>query len=122
MRIVQIHNLTHSLPAPISASYCESFWSRFRGLMLHAPLGENEGALLVESSDSRMDSAIHMFFMNFDIAAVWINAQNEVVDVKLARKWRPAYVPLKPARYILETHVNQFQQFQIGDRIEFKHA
>ena len=122
MRIVQIHNLTHSLPVPISAIYCESFWSRFRGLMLHAPLSEHEGALLVETSDSRMDSAIHMFFMNFDITAVWINAQHEVVDVKLARKWRPAYIPQKPARYILETHSNQFQQFHIGDRIEFKHV
>lgn len=122
MHKVQIHNLTHSLPTPIDASYCVSFWSRFRGLMLHAPLQENEGALLVESSDSRMDSAIHMLFMNFDITAVWINAKNVVVDVKLARKWRPAYIPQKPARYILETHAHQINQFNIGDRIEFKHV
>jgi uncharacterized membrane protein (UPF0127 family) len=122
MHNVQIHNLTHLLPTPISASYCKSFWSRFRGLMLHDPLRENEGALLVENADSRMDSAIHMLFMNFDITAVWINAQNEVVDVKLARKWRPAYIPQKPARYILEAHTSQILQFHIGDRIEFKNV
>jgi uncharacterized membrane protein (UPF0127 family) len=122
MRIVQIQNLTHTLSTPILASYCESFWSRFRGLMLHAPLHENGGALLVERSDSRMDTAIHMLFMNFDITAIWINSNNEIVDVRLAKKWRPAYIPQAPARYILEAHVSQLSNFHKGDRIEIKNA
>ncbi len=89
--------------------------------MLAAPLNENEGALLVEAADNRLDSAIHMLFMNYDIAAIWINSKNIVVDAKLARKWRPFYVPQKAARYILETHVQHLNQFNIGDLVEFQH-
>jgi uncharacterized membrane protein (UPF0127 family) len=90
--------------------------------MLTAPLELNEGALLVESADNRLDAAIHMLFMNFDIAAIWINSQFRVVDARLARKWRPFYMPQKAARYILETHVQHLNQFQVGDLVEFQHA
>jgi uncharacterized membrane protein (UPF0127 family) len=121
MHIVRIQNLSHPFSVPISATFCDSFWSRFRGLMLAAPLAENSGALLVEGTDSRMDSAIHMLFMNYDIAAIWINSKNIVVDAKLARKWHPFYIPQKAACYILETHVQLLSQFNIGDLVEFQH-
>jgi uncharacterized membrane protein (UPF0127 family) len=122
MHIVRIQNLSHPYPNPISATLCDSFWSRFRGLMLAAPLKLDEGALLVESADNRLDSAIHMLFMNFDIAAIWINSQFHVVDARLARKWRPFYVPQAGARYILETHIQHLDQFQVGDLVEFQYA
>lgn len=122
MHIVRIHNLTQPLSDPITAEYCVSFWARFRGLMLRQSLKEDEGILLVEKTDSRWDTAIHMFFMNFDIAAVWIDSSNSIVDVKLARKWRPYYIPAKPARFVLETHVRQLDHFRIGDQVELTHA
>jgi uncharacterized membrane protein (UPF0127 family) len=59
-----------------------------------------------------------MMFMNFDLAVVWINARSEVVDVKLARAWKPAYVPQKPARYVLEMHTSRLAEFQIGDQVQ----
>lgn len=118
-RIVNIQNSSRRLDNPIRVRYCADFWNKFRGLMLQAPIDPNGGVLLVEAKNGRMNTSIHMLFMRFDIAAVWINDQQIVVDVQLARRWRLAYLPASPARYILETHVSQAQNFQIGDQVTF---
>ena len=75
------------------------------------------GLLLVQSRDSRMDASIHMLFMAMDLGIVWINQNKEVVDVCLARRWKPAYIPRKAACYVLEMHPQRLQDFNIGDRI-----
>jgi len=87
--------------------------------MLRPPLAVQDGALLVEDHDSKINSTIHMFFMRFDVCVVWINNASEVVDVQLARRWRPAYSPAKPARYVLETHTMNMDYFKVGDRVSF---
>jgi uncharacterized membrane protein (UPF0127 family) len=58
-----------------------------------------------------------MFFMNFDITVVWLDHDLKVVDVRVARKWRPAYTPTKPAKYVLEIHPDQFRHFKAGDQV-----
>jgi uncharacterized membrane protein (UPF0127 family) len=58
-----------------------------------------------------------MLFVWMDLAVVWINSYNEVVDVKLARPWRLAYLPGKPARFVLELAAGHLQDFQVGDRL-----
>jgi uncharacterized membrane protein (UPF0127 family) len=122
MHSVRLQNLTTPLSNPITVTYCDTFWSRFRGLMLRPVLAPQEGLILVNPSDSRMDTAIHMLFMNFDITAVWVDSDFTVVDVKLARKWRPAYVPRAAGRYVLELHPNQLASFKVGDRIKITNA
>jgi uncharacterized membrane protein (UPF0127 family) len=87
--------------------------------MFHPGLGAYEGILLVEDQESKINSAIHMFFMRFDIAVIWINSKFQVVDVKLARKWRPFYVPASASRFTLETHPDRINDFRIGDILSF---
>ena len=53
----------------------QTFWQRFKGLMLAPPLLENEG-LLIESCNS-----IHMMFMRFSIDAVFLDASNKVKKI-----------------------------------------
>jgi len=118
---ITVQNNSRTLPHPLRVRYCADFWNKFRGLMLQKSITVNGGALLVENSDSRMNASIHMLFMRFDIAAIWINSQNVVVDVQIAKRWRLAYLPAQPARYILETHVSQAVNFQIGDQIAIFH-
>lgn len=89
--------------------------------MLHPPLQASEGALLVEDHDSKVNSSIHMLFMRFDLCVVWINDSYQVVDVQICQRWKPVYVPARPARYILETHVSQASHFAIGDQVSFIH-
>lgn len=117
-----IQNSTRPLQKPIRVKYCRDFLSRFRGLMLRAGIDPQEGILLVENRDSRMDTAIHMLFMRFDIAAIWINSEMLVVDVRLARKWQPVITPAQPARFVLEAHPQQVTSFAVGDRVEFVDA
>lgn len=76
--------------------------------------------LFIETRESRTDSSIHMLFMRFDIAVVWLNRNYRIVDVQIAKKWRPAYVPSQPAKYILEIHPARFHDFQVGDQLNLE--
>jgi len=117
---VLIHNLTHPDPSELQAEYGDSFWRRMRGLMFRRSLPPGWGLLMVQPRDSRMDAAIHMFFVPMDLAVIWINSAYEVVDVQLARSWRPAYWPKSAAKYVLETDPGRLKSFQIGDRLQFE--
>jgi len=90
--------------------------------MMQPDIDQGTGILLVENKDSRLDSSIHMLFMRFDLAVIWINSSLEVVDVRLARKWQPYLVPACPASYILEIHPQQLSLFEIGDKVEITYV
>jgi uncharacterized membrane protein (UPF0127 family) len=101
------------------ARWCNSFGSKLRGFTWRRALQPAEGLVLVQSGESRVNSAIHMLFVFFDLAVFWVNEAGEVVDVALARPWRLHYAPRAPARYVVETHPDVLSQVQVGDRILF---
>lgn len=76
--------------------------------------------MLVQKKDNRVDAAIHMLAVFMDLAIVWIDTDGDVVDLRLARRWRPLYVPQKPARYILEMAPERLADFQVGDKVKFE--
>lgn len=119
MQIVKIKNTTRPDSRVIRAAACRSFLCQFKGLMFRRALAPDEGLLLVQKRDSRLDAGIHMFFMRIDLAVIWIDGARQVVDVRLAQRWHPAYLPVKPARYILETSVENLDVFRIGDYVQF---
>ncbi len=119
--LIQITNITKSTK-PLVARNCTRFVERFRGLMFAPSLPANYGILLDEQSDSTLNTSIHMLFMNFDITAVWIDSNRQVVDVKVAKKWALAYFPKSPARYILETSTDRFDDYSIGDQLSFSNV
>jgi uncharacterized membrane protein (UPF0127 family) len=99
--------------------WCASFMWRLRGLMFRSNIQPGEAIMLVEGRDSRAAVTIHMFFVPFTIAAVWIDGGGTVVDKVAARPWRPYYAPRGPARYILETHPEFLERVSIGDELVF---
>ena len=101
----------------IEGKYCRDFFSRFLGLMFKKKLGSQEGILLDQGTASRMGSSIHMFFMHFDLAVIWLDSDHLVVDLTLAKKWKPFYAPATPARFVIETHVDNIQNFHTGDQL-----
>jgi uncharacterized membrane protein (UPF0127 family) len=117
---VLVHNLTRPHAHPIQARYCASFACRLRGLTFRRNLPPGQGLLLVQGRDSRMDSSIHMLFVWFDLGIIWINNAQHVVDVRLARRWRPAYLPASPARYVLELSPDRLGDFNVGDQIRLE--
>ena len=98
---------------------CESFWCHFRGLQLVPRLPSDEGLLFVTDHEGRTHTAIHMFFMFFNIAVIWLDASGKVVDKKLAKVWRPAYAPVAPAQYFLEANTELLERVQVGDILRF---
>jgi uncharacterized membrane protein (UPF0127 family) len=88
--------------------------------MFRRRLAPGEALLLVEPRDSRVATAIHMLFVPFPIAVVWISGSGRVVDKTLARPWRPLYVPRAPARYILETDPAFLERVTLGDELLFE--
>jgi uncharacterized membrane protein (UPF0127 family) len=120
LRHVLVHNLSRPTAKPVLARYCATFFCRLRGLTFRHSLPATEGLLLVQKRDSRLDAAIHMLGVFMDLGIAWINSNEEVVDIRLARAWRPMYTPIAPARYVLEISPLRLADFQIGDKIRFE--
>jgi hypothetical protein len=117
---VLIHNLTHPAIHTFQARYCSSFTCRLRGLTFRRSLPFDEGLLLVQGQDSRMEASIHMLFVWIDLGIVWINNAQQVVDIRLARRWRPAYLPARPARFVLELSPERLGDFNVGDQLRLE--
>ena len=116
-----LRNSSNSAIRPVHAKWCGSFWSKLRGYTFRKSLQPNEGLLLVEGRDSIVNTSIHMMFVWTDLAVIWINSKNEVVDTVLAKSWRPFYASAHPARYILEIHPDRMDDFKPGDIVTFDH-
>jgi len=119
---ISIENISRRIDGTLQIKFCDTFLSQLRGLTFRARLSREEGLLLVGKRDSRLDSSIHMLFVSFNLAIVWINSDMKVVDKVLARSWRPAYFSKQPARYVLEVHPERWGDFEIGDRVRFKNG
>ena len=122
MRQVSVQNLTHPLAHPLSVGYAHSFWSRLKGLMFTKPVASDQGLLLVQDRENRLDASIHMFFVNYDLGTIWLDGRGMVVDRCLARRWRPYYAPARPARYILEINPSRLAEFLPGDQVQFENV
>lgn len=119
-RQILVQNKTRKIEAPPRIRYCDTFVSQLRGFTFRARISPDEGLILVGRRDSRLDSSIHMLFVPFDLAVIWINSQMQVVDKVLAKAWRPAYFSKQPARYVLEIHPKRWEEYQIGDTVQFQ--
>jgi uncharacterized membrane protein (UPF0127 family) len=75
--------------------------------------------LFVEGRESVARATIHMLFVFFPIAVVWLDGERRVVDKAMAHPFRPYYAPCKPAQYYVEGHPSLLERVRVGDRIEF---
>lgn len=87
--------------------------------MFTASIPPDAGLLFVTGSESKVNSTIHMFFMRYPIAVVWMDKHGRVVDKQLAKPWRPAYAPKSPAQYYVEAHPDLLNRVQVGDQLTF---
>jgi uncharacterized membrane protein (UPF0127 family) len=101
------------------AKWCASPVCRFMGLQFVFDLPDDAGLIFVNAKDSKANSAIHMLFMFMRIGVVWVNADRVVVDKKLAKPWRLAYVPAAPAKYFIEARPGILDRVEIGDTLNF---
>jgi uncharacterized membrane protein (UPF0127 family) len=116
MKIVKIRKSLSPFVV-VNVKYCDTFWSKFIGLMFSRELKPDYGVILVENNETRINTAIHMMFVNYDITVLWLDKQMVIVDKVLAKKWAPIYVPKKPAQYIVELHQSKFSEYSIGEKL-----
>ncbi|MEX0787783.1 MAG: DUF192 domain-containing protein [Anaerolineales bacterium] len=116
---IEIRNHSRQGPAGLRARWCESFACKLRGLTFRRVLPNDEALLLVESSEGRANTAIHMWFVFQPLGVVWLNSERRVVDVMVARPWR-WYVPRTAARFVLEGTPELAFLFAVGDLVGFE--
>ena len=120
MRRIIVTNQDRPAVQSVEARACATFLCQLRGLTFRRSLAFDEGLLLVQKRDGKIDAAIHMFGVFIDLAVIWINSAGEVVDVRLAKSWRSVLAPKKPACYVLEINASRIDDFRIGERVEFR--
>lgn len=118
-RTKSIYNQTRSEVILPNAKWCASPWCHFKGLMFRSSLPADEGLIFVYGRESKINTSIHMLFVFFAIAVVWLDKDLRVVDAKLAKPWRPSYVPAKPAQYFIEANPDLLERVSIGDQLRF---
>jgi uncharacterized membrane protein (UPF0127 family) len=116
MKLVKIVNSNKS-NLSFHAKYCKSFFDKLMGLMFKKFINPDYGIILAETVESKLNSAIHMLFMNFDITVLWLNKDWVIVDKTVAKKWHLVYAPSKPAQYTIELHSTRYNDFSIGDKL-----
>jgi uncharacterized protein len=102
-----------------NADVADSFFSRFKGLMMVKKL-ERGLILKLPSERSRRASGIHMFFMRISLDVVFTDSQMKVVDVVSLDPWT-TYTPVAPARYVIELEKGKSSESntEIGDELDF---
>ena len=115
-RVIKNQNGDIVLP---KTKWCQSAWCHFKGLQFASPLDDTEGLIFVYGRESITNTSIHMFFVFFEIAVVWLDSSGIVVDKKLAKPWRPAYAPAKAAQYFIEANPSLLERVNIGDKLSF---
>ena len=87
--------------------------------MFSRELKPDYGIIIVENNETKINTAIHMMFMNYDITVLWLDNKMVIVDKVLAKKWGPFYASKKPAQYVVELHPSKFSEYSIGDELAF---
>ena len=114
-----LRNLTTGETIASQVVRCDSFWTRARGLTFRSPIAIDEVYLFIEGRESVAQTTIHMFFVFFAIAVIWLDRDKRVVDKTLARPWRPYYAPGSPAQYYVEGPVSLLERVSAGDQLDF---
>ncbi|CDG66038.1 hypothetical protein MBMB1_1963 [Methanobacterium sp. MB1] len=102
-----------------SAEVANSFFSRFKGLMLVKNL-ERGLILKLPPNRGRRASGIHMFFMRIPLDIIFADSEKKVVDTVTLDPWT-TYTPVAPARYVIELEKGKLKESntEIGDELDF---
>jgi uncharacterized protein len=83
-------NRTRNTTLSASGDIADTWWTRLRGLLGHAPLQPGEGLLL------RGEKAIHMIGMTFAIDVVFLDSKGRVIHLI------PVMKPLRLSPFVAE--------------------
>ena len=94
-----------------------SFRERSLGLMFRREIDPEEAMVFCLPRSGIREAGVHMLFVPFPLALVWLDEGCRVVDRVLARPWQMGYRPTAPSRYFVEAHSSRLNLVQEGDRL-----
>ncbi len=110
-----VRDVTRGTELVRKAEVADNPWTRFRGLMLRAPLGNGEGLVI------KPCSSIHMMFMRFAIDAVFFDRDGRVTRVaRGVRPWVGLAFGGKGARGVIELPAGAAATVEPGDELVFE--
>lgn len=115
-RVVSVVNLTKGSAVLREAGVAETFWARFKGLMLTENLPERTGLILEPCS------SIHMLFMRYPIDVIFTDYVGVVVKVeKRVMPWRMAVLAGGRAARAIECPEGTIESSgtEVGDILAF---
>ena len=114
-----IKNATTGDAIATRITWCTTFLTRGLGLMFRPPVREDEAYIFDQGRESRSLTTIHMLFVFFPLAVIWLDDGKRVVDQVLAKPFYPYYAPAQPAQFYLECHPSALRKVRIGDQLHF---
>jgi uncharacterized membrane protein (UPF0127 family) len=96
-----------------------SLWGRSLGLMFRRGIDPHEALVICLPRSGIGQAGVHMLFVPFPVALIWLDEEFRVVDRVLARPWRVGYRPTVPSRYFIEAHPSRLVRVQEGDRLRW---
>ncbi|AMD16630.1 hypothetical protein TL18_00395 [Methanobrevibacter sp. YE315] len=91
--------------------YADTFFKRFKGLMLKKDI---DFCMVFTNLE---DSSIHTLFMRFEIDVYFLDEKKSVVDKTTLKPWR-FYKGKNQVKYVLETK-KDILKIEIGDELDF---
>ena len=89
----------------------DSFFSRFRGLMLKGKLRQGEALFFTFKKPGR--NSVHMFFMRFPIDLVYLDSSSTVVEIRgLLKPWR-LHVSKVDSKHLVELPAGTASRFKV---------
>jgi uncharacterized membrane protein (UPF0127 family) len=115
-----LRNLTTGETLAQHVRLCDTFVARGRGLMFRRHLPADTALVFAEGRESIVGASIHMLFVFFPIAVIWLDRRHQVVDCRLAHPFRPYYAPCQPAQYFIEGDPSLLARVQPGHVLEWE--
>lgn len=114
-----LENVTRKKELVKRVRFADSFLAKARGLMFERKERFNYALVFPFGGEVRLGASIHMLFVFFPIAAVYLDSKKVVVDIAFLKPFAVNYTPKKPAAFLVEMPVENAGEIRIGDRLSF---
>ncbi len=100
--------------------FANSPLERMRGLMFEDTKKFNYALIFTSPREGKLESSLHMMFVFFPIAAIFLDSNKIVVDKAQLTPFSVNYTPKKPAKYVIELPLEEAKKIKVKDKIEWK--
>lgn len=92
---------------------------RMKGLMFEDEKKFNYALVFTSPNEGKLESSLHMMFVFFPIAAVFLDSNKIVVDKTTLTPFTVNYTPKKAAKYVIELPVKEAKVIKIKDKVSW---